>query len=161
MSSHPSESVGSYWRRQKGIQFSSLNRKRAHCTVQTHIHPTCTSGKLSFSTHYYQFFCCTAEMQNSKFHQWRTPSFTKQKQHRESWRQKKPLTTLGNRLESDMADLVPGLLICLMAVQTIQHDGEFIILLFIFEILMYFVTGKGLFSKSELHTPVLTILVQL
>ncbi len=25
-----------------------------------------------------------------------------------------------------MADLVPGLLICLMAVQTIQHDGKFI-----------------------------------
>lgn len=25
-----------------------------------------------------------------------------------------------------MADLVPGLLICLMATQTVQHDGEFI-----------------------------------
>lgn len=135
VSSHPSESEGSYWRRHGGIQFSGLDRKRVHCTAQTHKRPTYTSGKLSLRTQHYQFYCCSAKMQNSRFYRGKTPNptpFTEKKQHREGWRPETLGKTLGYRLESDMADLVPGLLICLMAVQTIQHNGKFTILNWIY-----------------------------
>lgn len=48
-----------------------------------------------------------------------------------------------------MADLVPGLLICLMAVQTIQHDGKLLFCYVLFLTLSSFVTGSGLFSQIK------------
>lgn len=126
MSSHSSESVGSDWCRQKGIQFSSLDRKCAHCTVQTQKCPTYTRGKLSWehivissTVALWPQRCRTANFTDGKLLHLRKRSNT------ERDKDKKPLKTLRYRLKSDMAVLVAGLLICLMAVQTIQHDGKF------------------------------------
>lgn len=110
---HSSDSEGCDWRRQQGIQFSSPGRK--HASVYT-------ARKLSLSSHHYQLDRCTEEMQNTKFYWWKTPD---KKQHQEDWSLIN-WEILEYQLNGDMFDLMPALLICLMAVQTNQLDGKFL-----------------------------------
>lgn len=96
--------------------------------------------------------------ENSRFEWWGTNSYSCWQKATQRGIKQKNLWNM-YRLESDMADLVPGLFMFLMATPTMQHDGKyfFISVFFLqstFLLNALFLVLKGRFNYSKYKSPI-------